>query len=161
MNKKEKLSKKSGCWEKFMDNQLIQHIQSANIRPCVLSSGDNAETIVLIGNRIAETVLPRLDCQILLVPGERERDFPQICAKTIVTYGLSQKDSITISSVSADELVLAIQREMRTLSGQKIEEQEIPLPLCAGKSLEDCLFLYAAFVLLDAKMFIPSFALPA
>ena len=47
-------------------------------------------------------------------------------AETVVTYGLSHRDSLTLSSLT--EPVLCIQRRLRRPDGSVIEPQELPLP---------------------------------
>ena len=45
----------------------------------------------------------------------------------IISYGLSSKDSLTLSSISSKRLVITIQREFYTLGGKQVERQEIPV----------------------------------
>ncbi len=64
-----------------------------------------------------------LRCRILLLPGD--------CAvprgvETVISYGLSPRDSLTLSSLS--QPVLCIQRTLPCPDGRTIEPQEIPLP---------------------------------
>ena len=47
-------------------------------------------------------------------------------ADTVITYGLSSRDSLTLSSL--EEPVLCIQRTLPRPDGAAIEPQEIPLP---------------------------------
>ncbi len=49
-------------------------------------------------------------------------------AKSLVTYGLGAKESITYSSLSPDNSVIALQREVVTINGTRLERQEIPTP---------------------------------
>lgn len=71
-----------------------------------------------------------LRCGMLLVPGE---GIPRgIQAATVVTYGLSHRDSLTLSSLS--EPVLCVQRVLPRLEGGSVEPQEIPLPPLPGKA---------------------------
>lgn len=71
-----------------------------------------------------------LRCGMLLVPGE---GMPRgIQAETVVTYGLSHRDSLTLSSLS--EPVLCVQRALPRLEGGSVEPQEIPLPPLPGEA---------------------------
>ena len=66
--------------------------------------------------------------EILLLPGDCPRsDFR---AGTVVTYGLSPRDSITLSSLR--EPVLCVQRTLPLLCGGVLEPQEFPLPGVEG-----------------------------
>lgn len=72
-------------------------------------------------------LLDRADCGILLVPGERaETVLARVRAETVVTYGLSHRDSLTLSSLS--EPVVCVQRVLPRPDGGTVEPQEFPLP---------------------------------
>ena len=65
-------------------------------------------------------------CRVLLVPGEWAPSLDRITAETVVTYGLSHRDSLTLSSLA--EPVLCVQRRLPRPDGAVIEPQEFPLP---------------------------------
>lgn len=70
-------------------------------------------------------------CRILLWPGE---DVPPVAAETVITCGLSPRDSLTLSSLSAP--VLCVQRTLPRPDGLVIEPQEFPLPALSGSAEE-------------------------
>lgn len=71
--------------------------------------------------------LERADCGVLLVPGDRaEAVLARVRAETVVTCGLSQRDSLTLSSLS--EPVVCLQRALLRPDGSTVEPQEFPLP---------------------------------
>ena len=72
------------------------------------------------GLRMAEAIR----CRLLLAPGECGV-LSQIQAERVVTYGLSPRDSLTLSSLQ--EPVLCVQRTLPRLDGGVIEPQELPL----------------------------------
>ncbi|MFR6095932.1 MAG: hypothetical protein ACLUIW_11775 [Dysosmobacter welbionis] len=49
-------------------------------------------------------------CRVLLVPGDCTAPLERITAETVVTYGLSSRDSLTLSSLA--EPVLCVQRQL-------------------------------------------------
>ena len=71
-------------------------------------------------------MLAELDvrARLLLLPGSCGTGC--FWAETVVTYGLSPRDSITFSSLR--EPVLCVQRRLTDLHGTVIEPQELPLP---------------------------------
>ncbi|WP_455581361.1 hypothetical protein [Dysosmobacter sp.] len=69
-------------------------------------------------------------CRLLLLPGE---SVPLPAAQTIISYGLSHRDSLTLSSLQ--EPVLCIQRALPRPDGTLIEPQELPLPHLPGHPL--------------------------
>lgn len=67
-------------------------------------------------------------CRLLLAPGDA---LPaQVRAETVVTYGLSPRDSLTLSSLA--EPVLCVQRALPRLDGTAVDAQEFPLPPLPG-----------------------------
>ncbi len=73
----------------------------------------------------------RVSCTILLLPGDRVASGTESCdtdifdAECIVTYGMSPKNTITLSSINEETCVLALQRELITTGGDVLERQEI------------------------------------
>lgn len=65
-------------------------------------------------------------CRVLLAPGDCPWALERIRAETVVSYGLSPRDSLTLSSLA--EPVLCVQRALPRLDGGTVEPQEVPLP---------------------------------
>ena len=63
-------------------------------------------------------------CRVLLVPGDCTAPLERITAETVVTYGLSSRDSLTLSSLA--EPVLCVQRQLPRPGGGVVEPQEFP-----------------------------------
>lgn len=72
-------------------------------------------------------------CLLLLAPGERTW-LGGIRPERVVTYGLSPRDSLTMSSLA--EPVLCVQRALPRPDGLVIEPQEFPLPALPGPAEE-------------------------
>ncbi len=93
---------------------------------------------------------PDLTCRALLWPGRLGPLPEELAASWVVSYGLTPRDSLTLSSLGPDGLCLALQREVITLAGRSLEPQEIPLRGFAG--VEPELVLAWAGVMLLAGM---------
>ena len=66
-------------------------------------------------------------CRILLVPGDCPVVLPnRLGAEAVITYGLSPRDSLTLSSLA--EPVICVQRDLPRPDGTVVEPQELPLP---------------------------------
>lgn len=66
-------------------------------------------------------------CRTLLIPGDSP---PPLSAEVVITWGLSPRDSLTLSSLT--EPVLCVQRSLPRPDGAIIEPQEFPLPSLPG-----------------------------
>lgn len=69
---------------------------------------------------------PEIACRILLLPEWVSAD--TIRADCLVTYGMSPKSSVTLSSISEKFGVVAIMRELATVSGEILDRQELCVP---------------------------------
>ncbi|WP_295748929.1 hypothetical protein [uncultured Oscillibacter sp.] len=69
-------------------------------------------------------------CRLLLAPGDIQALPAQIQAETVISYGLSPRDSLTLSSLT--EPVLCVQRSLPRPDGTCVDPQEFPLPAIPG-----------------------------
>lgn len=73
---------------------------------------------------VAGAVPPDVSCRVAVVPGQQAATMP-FDAKRVITYGLSVKDTLTVSSAVDNDMALAVQREIVDVSGRRIDRQEI------------------------------------
>ena len=73
-------------------------------------------------------------CRVLLAPGDCCPLPGQVRAEAVVSYGLSPRDSLTLSSLA--EPVLCVQRALPGPEGNLIVPQELPLPALPGPAEE-------------------------
>ena len=79
-----------------------------------------------------------VDCGILLLPGEGEPP-PGLRAERVVSYGLSHRDTLTLSSLG-EMPVLCLQRQL-SAPGGAVDPRELPL------TAEKLLLLYGLWLL--------------
>jgi len=92
--------------------------------------GEDAPELIVLAPGAA---LPRpCVCRCALVPDTANaRALRALTADAAVSYGLSKRCSLTLSSLEPQRPVLALQREIATLTGIVLERQELPLrPWC-------------------------------
>lgn len=87
-----------------------------------------------------------LKCRFLLTPEKAPAEFAD--AGCIVTYGMSGRSTLTISSIRGGEDMIAVQREVPTVTGHIIERQEISVS--GGGEPERILALEGTMLLLGA-----------
>ena len=66
-------------------------------------------------------------CRAMLIPGRLAHLAEGLTASWAVSFGLSPKDTLTLSSLEEETIHLALQREIVTLTGQRQDPQEFPL----------------------------------
>ena len=66
-------------------------------------------------------------CRAMLIPGRLAHLAEGLTAAWAVSFGLSPKDTLTLSSMEEDTLHLALQREVISLTGERLDPQEFPL----------------------------------
>ncbi len=64
-------------------------------------------------------------CQLAVVSGDQPLDCEHLLAARVITYGLSGRNTLTVSSVDDQRLFLALQREIVGLTGTRLERQEL------------------------------------
>ena len=105
-----------------------------------------------------DAALCRGPADLLIVPRGAEADLDARCRLTVgsgeksgggeVTCGLGADRDLTLSSIREDRAMLSLQRELRTLDGNLLEAQEIPVSLERRKEPEPEALLAAAGAML-------------
>lgn len=136
-----------------MGDVLIRSIRSlkdiAAKRPDILVLSEDAATV-------CRKLGAPIGCGILLMPGDGGICDTTACdadagtadmfdAGCIATYGMSPKNTVTLSSISEEICVLALQRELVTTGGDVLERQEI---MIRGGMRPACLLAVAGTLLL-------------
>lgn len=75
----------------------------------------------------ADSPLPDLASPLTLVADSARESWPRDFAGQLISCGPSAKDTLTLSSRTADAAVVALMRRINSLSGQVVEPCEIPL----------------------------------
>ena len=81
-----------------------------------------------------------------------EENFKDVELK-ILTYGLKQKSTITISSVKQEKILISIQRAFKNLNEKIIEQKEVPVELDVNsdKNMYNLLIKLAIMELISGK----------
>ena len=69
-----------------------------------------------------------------------------------MSYGTSPRDTLTLSSLEGGQICLALQRELVTLTGQVVEQQELVLPFPRDAAPLPFLATAGALLLLDLPL---------
>lgn len=94
--------------------------------------GDQAWTLLALTASGCERLGEQpVRCRTLLVPGDcSPAQLACVRAENVISYGLSHRDSLTLSSLRSP--VLCVQRALPRPDGGVVEPQEFPLPdLCS------------------------------
>jgi hypothetical protein len=83
--------------------------------------------IIIPPNWHREDYTMKEDCAVLLIPDSATEIIGYFGAECVVSYGMSEKSTITLSSISEHETVVALQREVPTIHGEILERQELKL----------------------------------
>ena len=152
-----------GIWER--DEGIFRAVRGA------LEAGSRPFPQMLSGRYAAEFAAMNLDllavspeaaararpsagvrCRCLLLPGTAGPLAREVAAEYAVSYGTSPKDTITLSSLEGGQICLALQRELVTLTGQVLEQQELVLPYPRGSTPEIVLATAGTLLLLGLPL---------
>lgn len=91
----------------------------------------------------------KVSCGILLVPGKYASRAAKPCSpECIVAYGMSARDTITLSSIEEKSAVVALQRELPTLGGAVLDRQEIPVKSSSVTSPEELMAVVGSILIM-------------
>ena len=110
------------------------------------ASGNHPALLVVSPRMAARGLHTPRQCRTALLPGGMGGVPPR--AASAVSYGVSPRDSLTISSREENILWAALQRELVTVDGQVVERQEFPLTLRPGEEELSTLAAAGALLLL-------------
>lgn len=90
------------------------------------------ETILIIGNineikniNILKKIISCTKYLIIQLDSNENIDILKDLKLNVVTFGFNQKSTITVSSVEEENIILCLQRSIKTLANNIIEPQEI------------------------------------
>ena len=89
-------------------------------------------------------------CRILLTPSGKAAQLRAVHAEWVVSFGTAARESISFSSLHKDGLTLCVRRGLPTLSGRRLEPQDVPMP-CRSAEAETMLAACAAVLLARGK----------
>ena len=124
-----------GVWEQ--DEGLAERIsrlaegRPAMVRACrhpALLAGMELDLLVVTPGASGWAGAGALSCRTALLPGGRSaltRDLP---AETLISYGSSGRNTLTLSSLDELRASVAVQREFISLDGRAVDRQELVLP---------------------------------
>ena len=108
--------------------------------------------LLVVSPRSAGTVpMEVLHCGTVLLPGDAGRLLGRICARNAVSYGLSGRDTITLSSRREGRLWVAVQRELVCVDGTVLERQEVAIGTCGDANVPRMLALAGAGLLMGVS----------
>ena len=105
-----------------------------------LMAAEQFELLAIAPTATTEVAAPLPPCRLLLLPGTEVALLRHCSASCVMSYGGSQKDSLSISSLDHPNVSFAILRELPTLSGGIVERQELQFPLRGTESAVSLLF---------------------
>ena len=110
---------------------------AAHLPPAVLDGADLCPAGSLAAGEVLDLLVVSPDwtgedgqvppCRAMLIPGRLAERAEGLTASWAVSFGLSPKDTLTLSSLEEETIHLALQREIITLTGQRLDPQEFPL----------------------------------
>ncbi len=142
----------------------VKITQCTNVKDEFFSDDNNSLNVYSV--ECAALLPDHLDICILESGYEKSNSFPQadtvivpdICSvstisqlnpKSVITYGLSCKNTVTVSSLIQSKLIVSVQREIVSLGKNRIVEQEFSIDLKNSNQIEALLASISILLLLD------------
>jgi len=130
--------------------ELLARRLVARFGPAV--GADQRPELLVVAPEICLTAeCGNLECGTVLLPGKASRQLGMLRVRSAVSYGLSGRDSLTLSSREKHRIWVAVQRELVRLDGAVLERQEFPVRIPHGADEWQTLALTGAMLLLGAE----------
>lgn len=97
-------------------------------------AGETLDLLVIAPGAIGWAGAGVVECRTVLLPGSAGPLARALRTGQAVSYGTSPRDTLTFSSLEGSQICLALQRELVTLEGTVLEQQELVLPFPAEES---------------------------
>ncbi len=127
-----------------LSRSLLQHIDCA-----IITNPRNFKTdVALISTTFSKKKLS-IKSDIAIVPDSLNKDtLSSISAKSVISYGLCRKNTVTASSLIGSKLGISLQRKIPDVCGHIIDEQELFVDIDRGMHTEDALGVVSAMLAL-------------
>ena len=122
----------------------------ARFGPAVGADQKPGLLVVAPGMSLTEEDGP-LECGTVLLPGSAGRQLGAFRAKSAVSYGLSGRDTITLSSREGERVWVAVQRELVRMDGTVLDRQEVAVRVPADMDAMQILALVGALLLMGVE----------
>ena len=101
----------------FINEKNIENIKNIKFKIIVLNKG--------IDNKNIKNILLNAEYLILNSDINVKIDLIENLDLKVITYGFNSKSTVTASSVTEEEMIICVQRNIINIKGKKIEPQEI------------------------------------
>ena len=124
-----------GVWER--DEGLADRVSAlvrgvpALVRACrhpALLAGTPMDLLVVSPGATGWAGAPGDNCRMALLPGGRSALTRLLPAGTVLSYGSSSRNTLTLSSLDEQRASVAVQWEFVSLDGHAVERQELVIP---------------------------------
>lgn len=145
-----------GVWEQ--EEGLAERVAalangcSAMVRACrhpALLAGQELDLLVVSPGATGWAGALALSCATALLPGGLSALTRSLPAGSILSYGPSGRNTITLSGLNNGRAAVAVQRKFPSLSGRSVERQELVLPYDGATTPDLFLAQVGAALLMD------------
>ena len=145
-----------GVWEQ--EEGLAERVAAlvsgcrAMVRACrhpALLAGQELDLLVVSPGATGWAGALALSCATALLPGGLSALTRSLPAHSVLSYGPSGRNTITLSGLNNGQAAVAVQREFPSLSGRSVERQELVRPFDGATTTDLFLAQVGAALLLD------------
>ena len=147
-----------GIWERNegLREVILEGLRAAGAEPPVLEAGAHPadfsgelDLLVISPEAVGWAGAGQIHAGTVLLSGAAGPLARVLRTERAVSYGTSARDTLTLSSLEGDQICVAIQRDIVTVSGAVVERQELVLPFPPGRSPLPWLCAVGVLLLMD------------
>lgn len=111
----------------------------------------NNNNIIISKEEVIKNIIQKANYLVINADKEINLNLLQDLKVNAITYGFNSKSTVTASSVSEEEVLLCIQRNIQDLNKKEIELQEISIQKVTPKLDTDIIMGLATILILEGK----------
>ena len=147
-----------GIWERNegLQEVILEGLRAAGAEPPVLEAGAHPadfsgelDLLVISPEAVGWAGAGQIHAGTVLLSGAAGPLARVLRTERAVSYGTSARDTLTLSSLEGDQICVALQRELVTVTGRVLERQELVLPFPTGRDPLPWLAVTGTLLLLD------------
>lgn len=118
-----------------INKESIENIKNIRFEAIVIN--DELESF-LKNSKYLEEIIQNAKYLIINSDVVKETEILMNSNTNVVTYGLNQKATITISSIKSENILICVQNKIKDIKGKEIEEQEVNVEITKNNLKKIC-----------------------
>lgn len=129
-----------------INNETIQNIKNVKFDVILIINGD---TLLPENNKILKKIINNSKYLVINTDIENDLTILEETKINVISYGFNSKNTITASSINEESILVGIQRNIKTIKGKLIEQQDKKVDICGKCNTNYMLGIIAILIIFE------------